>query len=80
VLQSMLQDQTGFTPNDYRLGLVRNIRYMDMLGVATIDWVSVEKLYPGAASIGIKPDELSSDSFPHDRMGLKEARAIFSRY
>jgi len=55
------------TPDRYRLWLARTLKYMEKLGVATIDWRRVKKSFPKTRYISTQlPRDTSDLGYPYD--------------
>ena len=50
--------------------VVKNIKYAELLGLAKVDWVSVERLIPGAKKTKVYLPRDSSDSFFEEQKEL----------
>lgn len=70
----------AMTPGSYRTLLVKTIKLISHLGMAQVPWGAINKIYPGASSVGVIGSEDKTDaSFKETHAGREAAEARLAR-
>ncbi len=60
--QSSSDIYPDFSANDYRIVLIKNLKYIESLRLATVDWPRVERTFPSAQLVAVDLDADTNDS------------------